>query len=69
MRLREVRNLRRGDTVVLGEPWGNTRFEVVSVDTADYAGFYGVTLAHLPPTETSPKVRAVWPGDDLIELV
>ena len=65
MRLRTVRNLRRGDRVAIDQPH-EAIAQIVSVDTADTAGWYGVKMVIEDQCRT--PVRAVWPGDDLIEL-
>lgn len=66
MRLRMVRNLRRGDRVLLDGP-NEAISEVVTIDTADTSGLYGIKLVVVDRSGT-PPVLAVWPGDDLVEL-
>ena len=71
MRMRLVRNLRRGDRVIL---WsvrgvGGDALDVLSVDTADIAGLYGVKLEWVDDSGSPPPIEAVWHGDDLVELV
>ena len=63
MRFRLVRNLRRGDMVIVGP-----MREVMSIDTADAPGYYGVTLRDYPNGDSLRPYDAVWPGDDLVEL-
>jgi hypothetical protein len=62
-----VRNLRRGDRIALDAP-EEPLVEVVSVDTADAPGYYGVRMRIIGGVECRPMVNAVWPGDDLVEL-
>lgn len=66
MRLRMVRNLRRGDRVLLDGP-NEAITEVVTIDTADTSGLYGIRLV-VVDRSSGPPIIAVWPGDDFVEL-
>jgi hypothetical protein len=61
-----VRNLRRGDRVLLDGP-NEAITEVVTIDTADTAGLYGIRLV-VVDRSSAPPILAVWPGDDFVEL-
>jgi hypothetical protein len=65
MRLRLVRNLRRGDRVLI-DGRDEEIAEVISVDTADTPGLYGIQLNIVG--SGTPSFLAVWPGDDFVEL-
>ena len=65
MRLRMVRNLRRGDRVLLDGP-NEAITEVVTIDTADTSGLYGIRLVVVG--RAVPQFGVVWPGDDFVEL-
>ena len=81
MRLRMVRNLRRGDRILIDEReirWlalathqrdlQKVIAEVTLLDTADALGYYGLQLTIISE-QTKPRIMdAVWPGDDLVEL-